>query len=85
MFESLLCFLGCLKFHVGMALREVGLHPVHWHIDHFDLSVGGEDFLDVLLYDISGKSAQEDLSWFRTWASAASLPLLLLHRLRLGA
>jgi len=84
-FEGLLRLLWRLKLHVGVAPGQVGLEPVHRHVNHLDLPVGGEDFLDVLLDDVPGQSPQVDLGGFRTGASATPLPLILLHGLGLGA
>lgn len=49
MFESFLGLIGRLKLNVGVAFRQVGVCAVHGHVDHLDLSVGGEDLLDVFL------------------------------------
>lgn len=83
--EGLLGLLGRLKLHVGVALGQVWLHPVHGHLDVFDLAVGGEDLLDVLLDDVPGESAQRQFGGFGSGAPPAPLPLVFLCRFRLGA
>lgn len=85
MLQSLLCLLGRLKLNVGVAFGQVRVDTVHGHVDHLDLAVDGEDLLDVVLDDISGQPAQVDLCWLgRGGASAASISVVLLGRLRLG-
>lgn len=48
-FHSLLRLPVGLKLHVGVAFGQVRVDAVHWHVNHLDLAVSGENLLDVFL------------------------------------
>lgn len=84
MLEGLLGLIGRLVLHIAVALGQVRVEPVHGHVNHLDLPVGGEDLLDVFLDDVSSETAQVDLSGPGAGTSAASVFVIFLHRLRFG-
>lgn len=47
--EGLLSLIRSLKLHIGITPGQVWVEPVHWHFNHFDFSISGKDFLDVVL------------------------------------
>lgn len=57
MFQGLLGLLWSLELHIGVAPGQVWVEPLHWHVNHLDLAVGGKDLLDVVLGHISGQSS----------------------------
>lgn len=83
--EGLLCLLGGLELHIGVALRQVWVHPVHGHLNVLDFPVGGKDLLDVLLDNVPGQSAQRQFGGFWSGAPPSPLSLVFLCRFRLGA
>lgn len=74
--QGLLGILWGLELYIGVAPGQVRMEPVRWHVDYFDLPVGGENLLDVVLSDISSQSSQVKFGRFRTRTSP--LPFLLL-------
>lgn len=50
MLEGLLRLLWCLVLHVAVALGQVGVEPIHGHVNHFDFAIGGEDLLNMFLH-----------------------------------
>lgn len=85
MLEGLLRLLWRLVLHVAVALGQVGVEPIHWHVNHLDLAIGGEDLLNMFLDNVFGEATQVDLSG--SWAGASTTPIfvIFLHRLGLGA
>lgn len=53
--QGLLSLIRSLKLHVSVTSGQVWMEPVHWHFNHFDFSISGKDFLDVVLSDIPGQ------------------------------
>lgn len=78
MLQGLLRLLGCLKLHVGVAFGQVRVDAIHGHVNHLDLSISGEDLLDVFLDDISGQPAKVDLSGFGCGAPTSPVSVILL-------
>lgn len=50
MLEGLLRLLWRLVLHVAVALGQVGVEPIHRHVNHLDLAIGGEDLLNMFLH-----------------------------------
>lgn len=77
-FQGLLSLLRRLVLHVGIALGQVRVEAVHGHFNHLDLSISGEDLLDVFLNNVSGQPAQVKLGGFGCGAPPSSVPVILL-------
>lgn len=50
-FQGLLRLFRRLKLNVGVAFGQVWVDTVHWHVDHLDLAIDGEDLLNVVLQE----------------------------------
>lgn len=79
--EGLLSLVRCFKLHVSVALRQVWVQTLRWHLNCFDFPISGKDLLYVVLCrktkpcdgGNSGRSSRRySLSWplWRSWSVA---------------
>ena len=47
--QRLLSLVWILKLHIGVAFRQMGVHPFYRHVNHFNFPIGGEYLHDVIL------------------------------------
>ena len=40
--QRLLSLVWILKLHIGVAFRQMGVHPFYRHVNHFNFPIGGE-------------------------------------------
>ena len=56
--QRLLSLVWILKLHIGVAFRQMGVHPFYRHVNHFNFPIGGEYLHDVILGRKKGRSEE---------------------------